>query len=159
MNRTNEAIAATATGAGAVAWSWIDQAHHIMQILVTLAGLVWWARLWWTNANLKPPASDKVRSPALVIACAVILSMFAAGCAYNRPTLRTETRTTNGVVSVSETSARTFALWPATSTVERQRLSNGKTQSVGTEGLEQQGGGTNLVEALRALDSILGKIR
>ena len=85
--------------------------------------------------------------------------MLTAGCAYNRPTIRTETRTTNGFVSLSETSARTFAVWPATSTVDRQRLSNGKTQSVGTEGLAQEGGGTNLVEALKALDSILGKIR
>lgn len=159
MNRTNEAIAATATGAGAVAWSWIDQAHHVMQILVTLAGLAWWVRLWWQNPSLKPPGSGKAQSPAFVGICAIILAMFAIGCAYNRPTIRTETRSTNGVVTVSETSARTFAVWPATSTVERQKLSNGKTQSIGTDGLEQQGGGTNLVEALRALDSILGKIR
>ena len=39
MNKTNEAIAATTTGAAAVAWSWVEQAHHVMQILVTLAGL------------------------------------------------------------------------------------------------------------------------
>jgi hypothetical protein len=85
--------------------------------------------------------------------------MLTAGCAYNRPVMRTEARTTNGVVTLTETSVRTFALWPATSALDAQKVSNGKTQSVGTTGLEQQGGGTNLVEALKALDSILGKIR
>ena len=92
----------------------------------------------------------------ILVPVSVILT---AGCAYNRPTIRTESRATNGTVTISETSARTFAVWPATSTVDRQKLSNGKTQSIGTDGLDQQGGGTNLVEALKALDSILGKIR
>lgn len=95
----------------------------------------------------------------IVILFAVLGVLLTAGCAYNRPTIRTSTTSTNGTVTISETSARTFAVWPATSTVERQKLSNGKTQSIGTDGLDQQGGGTNLVEALKALDSILGKIR
>lgn len=88
-----------------------------------------------------------------------LVLLLTAGCAYNRPVMRMETRATNGVVSLTETSVRTFALWPATSTVDAQKVANGKTQTVGTTGLEQQGGGTNLVEALKALDSILGKIR
>jgi hypothetical protein len=50
-------------------------------------------------------------------------------------------------------------LWPATSELARQRISNGKTQSIGTEGLNQDGGGTNVTDALRSLDSILSKIR
>jgi len=99
-----------------------------------------------------------VTSPLVLILVAVSL-LLVSGCAYNRPTIRTETKSTNGTVTISETSARTFAVWPATSTVERQKLSNGKTQSIGTDGLEQQGGGTNLVEALKAIDSILGRIR
>jgi hypothetical protein len=159
MNKTNEAIAATTIGAGSVAWSWIDQAHHVMQILVTMAGLAWWVRLWLSNPKLKPPAADKVRCEPAVVLFAILVVLLTAGCAYNRPTMRTETRGTNGTVTLSETSARTFALWPATSTVERQKLSNGKTQSIGTDGIDQQGGGTNLVEALRSIDSILGKLR
>lgn len=97
---------------------------------------------------------------AIVLLLVPLSLILTAGCAYNRPVLRTETRTTNGAVTLSETSVRTFALWPATTTVERQRVTNGRaSQSVGTEGIEQSGGGTNLVEALKALDSILGKIR
>ena len=96
----------------------------------------------------------------LIILLGAVSVLLTAGCAYNRPVLRSETHGTNGVVTVAETSVRTFALWPATSALEAQKVSNGaKTQSVGTTGLNQQGGGTNLVEALKALDSILGKIR
>jgi hypothetical protein len=98
--------------------------------------------------------------PALAVLFAALALLLTAGCAYNRPSMRTEERATNGVVRVSETSVQTFAIWPATSQLESQRVSNAsKTQSVGTVGLDQQGGGTNLVEALKALDSILGKIR
>ena len=101
-----------------------------------------------------------MKSSFLVVILAAFSCLITAGCAYNRPVLRSETRSTNGVVTVAETSVRTFALWPATSELVKQRVSNGaKSQSVGTEGLDQQGGGTNLVEALKALDSILGKIR
>ena len=55
MNKTNEAIAATAIGAGAVSWGWIDDANHVLQLLVTVAGFAWWVRLWWKNPNQRPP--------------------------------------------------------------------------------------------------------
>ena len=55
MNKTNEAIAATATGVGALSLSWVDQANHVLQLAVTMAGLAWWIRLWWKNPNQKPP--------------------------------------------------------------------------------------------------------
>jgi Flp pilus assembly protein TadG len=100
-----------------------------------------------------------MKSSFLVILLGIVSVLVVAGCAYNRPVIRTETHGTNGVVTVSETSARTFALWPATSDLANQKLANGRTQSIGTAGLEQSGGATNVVEALRALDSILGKIR
>ena len=81
------------------------------------------------------------------------------GCAFNKPFVLTQETSTNGVVTLKRTSSVTFALWPATSLLERQKLGNGKTQSIGTDGLEQSGGGTNLVEALKALDSILSRIK
>jgi len=86
-------------------------------------------------------------------------SVLFSGCAFNKPLVITEERGTNGIVTIKRTSSITFALWPATSLLERQKLGNGRTQSIGTDGLEQQGGGTNMVEALKALDSILGKIK
>ncbi|TXH43080.1 MAG: hypothetical protein E6Q97_34685 [Desulfurellales bacterium] len=95
-----------------------------------------------------------------VIALTASLSM--AGCALNRPRLseRTTTTSTNGVVTVQERTLKvtSFALWPAHTELERQTASLGKTLSTGTSGLTQEGGGTNVVEALKSLDSILGKI-
>jgi len=100
---------------------------------------------------------------ALVFAASFIATALAmAGCALNRPRLseRTTTTSTNGAVTVQERTLKvtSFALWPAHTELERQTASVGKTLSTGTSGLIQEGGGTNVVEALKSLDSILGKI-
>jgi hypothetical protein len=88
-----------------------------------------------------------------------LLPLALAGCATNHATVRTEERSTNGTVVIRTSEVITRASWPATSELTRQKVSNGKTQSIGTDGLSQEGGGTNVVDALRSLDSILGKIR
>jgi len=89
-----------------------------------------------------------------------ILLAGAAGCAFNRPRFsETIINPTNGVTTIRTLTVPTWVVWPATSSLEKQRVSLGKTFSVGTTGLEQESGGTNVVEALRAIDSILGKIR
>lgn len=91
------------------------------------------------------------------------LPLLLTGCALNRPRLseRITTTGTNGVVTVNERVLKvtSFALWPAHTELERQTASVGKTLSTGTTGLTQEGGGTNVVEALKALDSILGRIK
>ena len=89
----------------------------------------------------------------------IIMAGLLAGCAFNNPSVRTETHETNGTVTIRITKAPTWAVWPATSMLAKQKLSNGKTQAIGTTELELQSGGTNIVEALKAIDSILGKIR
>lgn len=81
------------------------------------------------------------------------------GCAYNRPYFREMVTTSNGVVTVRELAVPTWAIWPATTSLDKQRASLGKTFSLGTTGLEQESGGTNIVEALKAIDSILGRIK
>lgn len=95
----------------------------------------------------------------LALACAAW-----AGCAINRPSMleRTTTTSTNGSIVVTERRMKvtTAALWPAQSEVSKQRSSLGKTMSTGASSIDADGtGGTNGVEALRAIDSILGKIR
>jgi len=160
MNKTNEAVAATTTGAFAVTWSWIDQAHHVMQILLTIAGLAWWVRLWLSDPRLKPPGSDdRIKCEPMVVLFAVLVVLLTAGCAYHRPQMRTEERGTNGLVRVVETSSPGWALWPATQDLQKERLSNGKTQSIGVEGLNQDGGSTNVADTIRALSGLLERIR
>ncbi len=93
------------------------------------------------------------------LALGLLLALSATGCAYNRPSL-TETITgTNGIITTRTLTMRSYVVWPATSALEKQKATIGKTMGVGTEGLGQEGGGTNVVEALRAIDSILGKLR
>jgi hypothetical protein len=74
-----------------------------------------------------------------------------AGCAWQKPTLRTEERSTNGTVRIQETRITSWALWPATQEIARQKASNGKTQSIGQEALSQDGGSTNVASTLREL--------
>ena len=94
-----------------------------------------------------------------IISLILILLATCVGCALNRPAL-TETITgTNGVTTTRSLKVTTFALWPATTSLEKQRVTIGKTLGVGMEGLQADGGGTNAVEALRSIDSILGKIK
>lgn len=95
---------------------------------------------------------------ALALLFPVALAL-GCGCALNRPFLTETTTGTNGVTTTRTLKVTTLALWPATTTLERQKATLGKTLGLGTEGLKEDGGGTNVVEALRAIDSILGRIR
>jgi hypothetical protein len=93
----------------------------------------------------------------------LLLCIPLVGCAFNRPHLReTIVRSgigTNEVITTTRDMWLTgYAIWPATQQMEKQKATLGKTFSVGTTGLDQEGGGTNMVEALRTIDSILGKI-
>jgi hypothetical protein len=49
------ATGATVTSAA----TWAAEAHAWIQILVGLATLAWWLRLWVKNPNLPPPGSTK----------------------------------------------------------------------------------------------------
>ena len=90
----------------------------------------------------------------LILVCATI-----CGCALNRPILTETVTGTNGVTTTRSLKVTTFALWPATTSLEKQRVTLGKTFGVGMEGLREDGGGTNVIEALRSIDSIVGKLK
>jgi len=88
-----------------------------------------------------------------------LILLTLCGCVVNRPVLIEREYSTNGLVRERIMRVQSFALWPASQQIDRQRASLGKTLSLGQSAMEQEGGGTNVVEALRALDSILGKVR
>ena len=82
------------------------------------------------------------------------------GCALTRPHVVSIETGTNGVMlSRKEIWLPAFVIWPANQNIDRQRASIGKTLSAGVTDAEQQGGGTNLVDALRAIGGILGNLR
>lgn len=59
----------------------------------------------------------------------------------------------------SKTSSTIFAIWPATSTVEKANANQTKTtQRIGVAGVDADGGGTNGVAALHELSIILSNL-
>lgn len=86
---------------------------------------------------------------------ALALALLAAGCAPTRATF--EERSTNGVVRRMVVSS--FALWPATQSIEKQRASLGKTFSFGAEGMELDGGSTNLTESIRETTRLVRELK
>ena len=92
-------------------------------------------------------------------ALSIVAICVASGCAINRPLLTETITSTNGIVTTRSLRMTSYTLWPATSSLDKQRASIGKTMSAGTAGLDQESGGTNVVDALRAIDSILGRIK
>lgn len=91
----------------------------------------------------------------LALACLLVLT----GCVMSRPYAKETTMNTNGIVFTKELKLTTFAIWPGTQLVDKQRGSIGKTLSLGQSGIEQESNSTNLIEALKVIDSILGKLR
>lgn len=87
------------------------------------------------------------------------LILLCSGCAITRPHVVETTTTTNGVISRRELWLSSFAVWPGSQLIAKERASAGKTLSAGFTDAQQEGGGTNLVDALKAIDSILGKLR
>jgi hypothetical protein len=88
----------------------------------------------------------------------LLLAVMLAGCAVNRPQFYEKTTGTNGVVMERRLAVSTWTFWPATSEIGKQKASLGKTFSLGQSELDQSGGGTNMVEALKSIDSIIGKL-
>ena len=97
---------------------------------------------------------------ALIFAAmSVLLALALMGCATNKPVFRESITVEDGRTNtVRELTITTRALWPATTDLAKQKASmSGKTWSVGTEGLREDGGGTNVVESLRELNKLLGR--
>ena len=53
MNESRPILATLATVATGA--SWLANANEVITLLVGLATLAWWLRLWLKNPNVKPP--------------------------------------------------------------------------------------------------------
>jgi hypothetical protein len=79
--------------------------------------------------------------------------MLVSGCARIKQTIRTTSTDTNGVVETRETTSQLSTLFDSKQSVEKLRLSNGKTQSIGVTGVDQESSATNLVHIIDAVIS------
>jgi hypothetical protein len=85
--------------------------------------------------------------------------LLLTGCAVSRPVITESVTTTNGVTTSRSLRVTQFALWPATQSVAKQRASLGKTFSFGSEGLELDGGSTNLTETIREATRLVQSLK
>ena len=138
-------------GANMINAKYITSVEAVCLTLVMLAWTVWDNRK--KNAGSLP--SPKITIPVSILLFAFVLS----GCAINKPHMREEIIGTNGVRTIRELRATSYAIWPATQNVEKQKVTLGKTFAVGTEGITQETGGTNVTETVKALSDLLKNIR
>jgi hypothetical protein len=54
---------------------------------------------------------------------------------------------------------RTYSTWPASTSIDKQRATLGKTFSLGSTGLNEDGGGTNMTDAFRALADLVKAVK
>ncbi len=102
---------------------------------------------------------------ALTVTVIAALAILGSGCAFNKVTVRDSTPVllTNGVnvyfgVETRETIARTYAILDSKNTMDKQRVSNGKTHSIGQMGVTQEATSTNAIRALEILKDIVGSL-
>ena len=159
MRPNLEAAGATA---GTIATVSAADANAWLQLAIGALTLAWWLRIWIRGGrHLKPPGDylppkgppkDKAGRNIPILAAA--LASLIGGCAYNRPHF-SETAPDG---THRELTVPTFAIWPATTELARQRAALGKTFTLGTEGLSEASGlSTNDVQALSLVLRILGK--
>lgn len=77
------------------------------------------------------------------------------GCARLSQSVTTTVTTTNGTIETRESKATGWAFLDAKQSFEKLRVSNGKTQSIGLAGAEQETSTTNAAATLDALTRLL----
>jgi hypothetical protein len=86
----------------------------------------------------------------------ITLSCLLTGCASMTQSLSTTTTSPDGTVEVRESKVSGWAFWDAKQTLDKLRVSNGKTHSIGLTGAEQE---ASMAATLDALTRLLSTIR
>ena len=81
------------------------------------------------------------------------------GCAYTTQRITTESRGTNGIVEIRTTKNRALAWGDAKQVLDKLKLSNGKTQSVGVSGIDESASTTNIAGNLQAVTQLLNALK
>lgn len=110
--------------------------------------------------SIRAPHPIAVLLSALLFICCVIACL---GCSVARPYAHERTTITdaNGVQTVTDRTMKTTtaSLWPSKSEIDKQTVNAGKSWKIGQEGIDAETtGGTNGVQALREINSILSKV-
>jgi len=148
----------TTLGGAIAAKGYLDESlvGEIVGAILTLLGAGW--SIAHKRLAAKNTETTK-RFPFSVLFAFFCGQLVLCGCASINQSLRTETRQTNGVVEIRETRSRAVALWDAKQTVEKLRISSGKTHSIGLSGVESEAASTNMAWNLKALTDLLNAVK
>lgn len=97
--------------------------------------------------------------PSLLLVLLTVAAMLSHGCARLTQTLSTTTVLTNGVVETRLSKATGWALFDSKNSLEKLRVSNGKTHSIGLSGMEQEASSTNAAATLDAVTRLLQAVK
>jgi len=136
--------------------TWLADLNSVLVTLLAFANLACIVWRFVEGRRTKTGKDDEDwKLPLKTVACLVGLSCFT-GCAVVRQTLETKEGK-----KVQMTKSTAFTLWQSAQVVEKLRVSNGKTHSIGISGMDQDVAAgdsvTNVVNALREIRGILGK--
>jgi len=146
----------TSLGAILIAKGYADSA--IVEALaggaVAVVGIIW-AMVHKANLPKQPPPV----APLLLLL--TLPAFLLAGCAYHDPRLKlTTVKYPDGrIEETRETSIPSLTLFDGKNTIDKLRVSNGKTQGVGMGSFESESSGTNLVPAIEATTRLLQTIK
>jgi hypothetical protein len=105
------------------------------------------------------PAKPGPSAPIVLLLLLAVLAYSVAGCAVNRQSLRSELHHPDGIVETQTTKSTTLAFWDAKDCIQKLRLSNGKTQTIGLTGVDSEATATNVVATLEKLVDLAKSLR
>jgi hypothetical protein len=118
---------------------------------------------WWTQRRIPKGQTTPTGVPPVKLSCALLLCALwlGVGCAMNHPVIKTTTYYPDGRREERIVDVRSYALWPATTEAAKQKASISPKLglSTGSDLIREESASTNSIEALKAIDSILGKIK
>lgn len=134
----------------------IAELNGVLQLLLTLANLAWWFRIWLKNPNQPPPGASPAAgksqpgksrpgiSEAVMLLFLLVPVVFLVGC--SSLDARVEE-----AQDVKTTHVRIRTFWDAKSELAKMHTtSTDKTQSVSVSGLQQESSGSNAVSLVES---------
>ena len=85
--------------------------------------------------------------------------LLCSGCDTITQEVHTQRTLVDGTVEIQSTRSKVSAKWDAKTTIEKLRVTNGKTQSIGLSGLDQEVTSTNFSHNAKAAAELLRELR
>ena len=117
----------------------------------------------WTQRKIPKAPDGPSGVPPVKLGCVALLGVLwlGSGCAMNHPKITAVTYYPDGRKEERTIDVRSYAIWPATTEVAKQKatLTPKLGLTTGSDLIHEDSTSTNSLEALKAIDSILGKIK